>query len=450
MKEKLTNNLGLKFLSLGLAIFAWFMVVNVVNPLVVDSEEVPVEMINEDILSRANLTYEIIGKKTVTVTYEVRTRDRYRVSASDFYASADLANLYDVTGSIPVNVEVINRDARGLIEGAVTVKPGVVRIQTEELQRKRFDVVPDVGGEAEDGYAIGNVMVRPEYVYVTGPVSVVGQISSVGAEIDVSGIEADVSGSSRVILYDANGNELTDLKDQVSLSRTEVDYQVSVLRVKNLSLDFQVSGEVADGYRFTGVDSDVKTISVEGMKSALASLSMITVPGELLNVDGATGDVTVEVDLNELLPDNVSMAATSATEAMITLRVEELEERSIVFNTRSLQLTGMSEEYEYEFGDSQVTVWIRGLAEDLDRLDFGSLTGQVDVSMLSPGYVNVDVRVDLPEGFEVTGSDSLQLHITEIAPEEPPTEEGEADGESMAETTEMADIADTAETAETE
>ena len=65
MKEKLTNNLGLKFLSIGLAIFAWFMVVNVVNPLVVDSEEVPVEMINEDILSRANLTYEIIGKKTV-------------------------------------------------------------------------------------------------------------------------------------------------------------------------------------------------------------------------------------------------------------------------------------------------------------------------------------------------------------------------------------------------
>ncbi len=431
MKEKLTNNLGLKFLSIGLAIFAWFMVVNVVNPLVVDSEEVPVEMINEDILSRANLTYEIIGKKTVTVTYEVRTRDRYKVSSSDFYASADLANLYDVTGSIPVNVEIINRDARGLIEGAVTVKPGVVRIQTEELQRKRFDVVPDVSGEAEEGYAIGNVMVRPEYVYITGPVSVVGQISSVGTEIDVSGIETDVSGSSRVILYDANGNELADLKDQVSLSRTEVDYQVSVLRVKNLSLDFQVSGEVADGYRFTGVDSDVRTISVEGMKSALASLSMITVPGELLNVDGATGDVTVEVDLNELLPDNVSMAAASATEAMITLRVEKLEDRSVVFNTRRLTVTGMSDEYEYEFDDSQVTVWIRGLTEDLDRLDLGSLTGHADVSMLGPGYVNVSVEVELPEGFEQTRSEPMWIRIKEIAPEEPSEESGENGGESQ-------------------
>ncbi len=426
MKEKLTNNLGLKILSIGLAIFAWFMVVNVVNPLVVDTEEVPVEMINEDILSRANLTYELVGKKTVSVTYEVRTRDRYRVSASDFYAYADLANLYDVTGSIPVTVEVTNRDARGLIEGAVTVKPGVVRIQTEELQRKRFDVVPHVTGEAAEGYAIGNVMVRPEYVYVTGPISVVGQINSVGVEVEVPGIESDVSGSSRVILYDANGNELVGLEDKVTLSRGEVDYQVSVLRVKNLSLDFQVSGEVADGYRFTGVDSDVRTISVEGMKSALASLSTIMVPGELLNISGATQDVTVEVDLNELLPDNVSMAAASATSAMITLRVEKLEERGFSLNTRGLQLAGVSEEYEYEFEEDQVTVWIRGLSEDLDRLDSSSLVGLVDVSMLGAGDMDVDVEMELTEGFELMRSDPLQLHITLIGGEEEPGGEGES------------------------
>ncbi len=426
MKEKLTNNLGLKILSIGLAIFAWFMVVNVVNPLVVDTEEVPVEMINEDILSRANLTYELVGKKTVTVTYEVRTRDRYRVSASDFYAYADLANLYDVTGSIPVTVEVTNRDARGLIEGAVTVKPGVVRIQTEELQRKRFDVVPHVTGEAAEGYAIGNVMVRPEYVYVTGPISVVGQINSVGVEVEVPGIESDVSGSSRVILYDANGNELVGLEDKVTLSRGEVDYQVSVLRVKNLSLDFQVSGEVADGYRFTGVDSDVRTISVEGMKSALASLSTIMVPGELLNISGATQDVTVEVDLNELLPDNVSMAAASATSAMITLRVEKLEERGFSLNTRGLQLAGVSEEYEYEFEEDQVTVWIRGLSEDLDRLDPSSLVGLVDVSMLGAGDMDVDVEMELTEGFELMRSDPLRLHITLIGGEEEPGGEGES------------------------
>ena len=84
MKEKLTNNLGLKFLSIALAIIGWFMVVDVVNPLVEGTVEVPVEMINEDILTKADLTYEVVGKKSVTVTYQVRSRDRYRIKSSDF------------------------------------------------------------------------------------------------------------------------------------------------------------------------------------------------------------------------------------------------------------------------------------------------------------------------------------------------------------------------------
>lgn len=435
MKEKLTNNLGLKFLSITLAIFAWFMVVNVVNPLVVDSEEVPVEMINEDILSKANLTYDMVGKKTVTVTYEVRTRDRYKVSASDFYAYADLANLYDVTGSIPVTVEVIDRDARSLIEGGVTVKPGVVRIQTEELQRKKFEVVPHVNGKPEDGYAVGNVFVRPEYVYVTGAVSVVGQISSVGVEIDTSGADSDTSGSSRVILYDANGNELDDLGNDITLNRSEVEYQVSILKVKELSLDFQVSGEVAEGYRFTGVESDVRTVSVEGMRSVLASLGTIVVPGELLNIEGATSDVTVEVDLNELLPDNISMAAFSAQTAMIVLKVEPLAEQMVTLKVQKLELVGASQDYEYNFEEDEIAVWIRGLPEDLERLDVGALTGRADVTGMGPGYYSVEVVIDLADGFEILESDLLSVHIEDPNAGPGESEEGETEAETETEET---------------
>ena len=419
MKEKLTNNLGLKLLSVGLAVFAWFMVVNVVNPLVEASAEVPVEIINEDILKKANLTYEMIGKKTVTVSYEVRSRDRYRVSASDFTAYADLAYLYDVTGSIPVTVEISNRNVRSVIEGGFNVKPAVVRIQTEELQRKKFNVIPHLSGEAEEGYDSGGVTIRPEEIYVTGAVSVIGQISSVGVEIDISDADSDVTGTGKIVLYDANGNQLPDLMNDVTLNRMEVDYQVSILKVKNVGLGFQVTGEAAEGYRFTGVDCDVKSVSVEGLKSVLASLNTIVIPEELLNIDGAAADITVEVDLIALLPDNISMAEGSATKAVITLRIEKLEQRSISFNTRDLELIGTSEDLEYHFEDEQTTVWIRGLSEDLDKLDVNSLVGQVDVSALTTaGDYEVDVYVELSEGFDWVSSDWLQLYITEKWSEE--------------------------------
>lgn len=411
MKEKLTNNLGLKALSLALAIVAWFMVVDVVNPLVESSVEVPVEMINEEILTKANLTYEVVGKKTVTVTYESRTRDRYRIAPSDFYAYADLANLYDVTGSIPVSVEVASREIRGMIEGAPAAKPGVVRIQTEELQRKNFDIIPHANGEVEDGYAVGGVTVRPRQVYVTGPVSVVGQISSVGVEIDTSGATADLSGNARIVLYDANGNQQPDLMGEVALSRTEAEYQVSVLKVKTLGLDFQIAGEVAPGYRFTGVDCDVKSVPVEGLKSVLASVSALVVPGELLNIEGAASDVTVEVDLAGLLPDNISMTKDAPATAAITLRVEALEQRNLILNTDSLELVGASEEFDYEFEEERASVRIQGLAEDLDSLGPGMVAGKVDVTGLNEGTVTLGVQVELPEGFERVGSDRIQLHI---------------------------------------
>ena len=433
MRKKLTNNLGLKALSMALAIFAWFMVVDVVNPLVETSLEVPVEIINEEILSRANLTYEVVGKKTVSVTYAVRSRDRFRITAGDFYAYADLADLYDVTGSIPVNVEV-SREIRGMIDGTVGTKPGVVRIQTEELQRKNFDVIPHIRGETEEGYDVGDVTVRPKYIYVTGPVSVVGQISSVGVEIDMSGANADVAGTAKIALYDANGNQQPDLMDEVTLSRTEADYQASVLRVKTLGLDFQIAGQVARGYRFTGVDSDIKSVPVEGLKSVLASVSTLVIPGELLNIEGATKDVTVEVDLAALLPDNINMTKDAPATATITLRVEALEQRELVFDTAGLQLTGASDDFDYNFVSDKVSVQIQGLSEDLDSLGPGTVSGRVNVSGLEEGPAFVTVEADLPEGFEWVGSDRVEIHVTRKGPAGPhESETDQTEQEDMAE-----------------
>ena len=55
MKERLTNNLGLKILAVVLAIFMWLIMVNVSNPLMTETRTVAVEMVNENILEKSNL-----------------------------------------------------------------------------------------------------------------------------------------------------------------------------------------------------------------------------------------------------------------------------------------------------------------------------------------------------------------------------------------------------------
>lgn len=439
MKERLTNNLGLKILAVVLAVFMWLIMVNVSNPLMTETRTVAVEIINEDILEKSNLTYELQGKNTVTVSYDVRVRDQYRVTASDFYAYADLSQLYDVTGSIPVQVEIANDSVRPLIEGTPTVKPGVVQIKTEPLQRKRFDLRAHTTGTEQEGYALGQVSLNPGYVYVTGAVSVIGQISSAGVDLKIDGINSDQDGSARVKFYDANDNEL-NLGSEVRLNIEEVDYHITILNVKNLALDFQVGGTVRDGFRFTGVECDVKSVSVEGLKAALASVNTLTIPEEMLNVDGATGDVQVEVDLREILPDNITMANDSVTTALVTLKVEALTVKEVEYDLIDVMFEGGQESYSYYFEQDKVTLQVRGLSEDLERIQNGDIILGLDVEGMEPGVYPARFNASLRDGFELVGQSPVMITVEDLnaGPGESGDSEessglGQADEESGAE-----------------
>ncbi len=410
MKERLTNNLGLKIISVVLAIFTWLIMVNVSNPLIQDTREVPVEVLNESVLESANLTYELVGKKTVTVSYEVRTRDRYKIASSDFYATADLAELYDVTGAIPVTVEVSNREVRSLVQGTPSAKPGVVRIQTEPLQRKKFILEAHVTGEPESGFAPGPVTVNPEYIFATGAESDIGKINALGIEVNLEGANSDRTGAAQVRFYDSNGNELK-LADQVDLSLESVNYYATILQLKNVPLEFQVSGEAAEGYRYVGAEADIQSVELKGLKSTMDSVNQLTVPKELLNIDGAKGDVIVTVDLSQVLPSGVTAVNSGALTVQVTLKVERLVDREIDCSLENLILEGEREEYTYTMGAEYVTLTIRGLDEELDTFDETDVKLTADVSDLEPGLQPISIEAELSDGFELMGHGPMMIYV---------------------------------------
>ena len=127
-----TNKLVLKISSLAVAFLVWIIVVNVSNPIVTRNISVPLNVVNANIITDAGKTYSLMGANSVTVSYEVRSRDQSRISASDFNASIDLGDMYDITGAVPIAVEVVNN--KDLIIGAVASKPSIVRVSIEDLQ----------------------------------------------------------------------------------------------------------------------------------------------------------------------------------------------------------------------------------------------------------------------------------------------------------------------------
>ena len=55
MKRLLNHNLGLKIISVVIAFFVWLAVVYVSDPLVTGRQEIPLEVVNDDVMrSRGN------------------------------------------------------------------------------------------------------------------------------------------------------------------------------------------------------------------------------------------------------------------------------------------------------------------------------------------------------------------------------------------------------------
>ena len=437
MKEKLLNNFGLKAASLVVAVIVWMAVVNISNPVIEDSQTVSVDMRNEEVLKSSNLTYEILGKDAVTVSYQVRTRDRSLVKASDFHAYADLKD-YNVTGAIPITVE-LNKDKENLVKSdTITAKPMVIRIKTEALQSKKFDLqVNTKGTTPEDGYALGVISLSPDSVTVEGPETLIGQINHMGVEINVDHANADRSGTATPVFYDANGNGL-DIGNKVSVDREEIDYNVSILKAKDLTLNFEVSGQVAKGYRYTGVVCEIKSVPVVGTKSTLASLSSLSITSDKLNIDGLTADKVVELDLSQYLPPSTSVARNEYKNVTVKLKVEPLTTRVFTLKLNQLDKKGLSENYDYSFDKETSDVTIKGLKEDLDALQEKDLNAVLDLSDLEPGSNPGALTFEVSGGFEVVGFTPFNVTVSLKGP-----------GQTSEESTTAATTAATSASAET-
>ncbi len=433
MKEKQNKRSGLKLISVLCAFLVWLMVTNVADPVMTDTIEIPVEIENADILKGKGLTYEVVGKKTATVSYEVNTSNAYRIRSSDFRAYADLTEMWDVTGSIPVKVEVLNNN--GYLVSTPVSKTESIKIETEKLQRKRFEMQTTLVGELADGYQVGEIIMNPNHVYIEGPQSLIGQVSGVGIEILLDGLASDIYGTAETKYYDANGNKIV-LNSRLTSYCPESEYSVQVLKTKEATLDFEVGGEAASGYRFTGVECDVKSVPLVGLKSALASLTTITIPADVLSVEGASENVELTLNLADYLPEGVSLAGSIGTEVPVTLTVEKLAEEIFTVDVKYDSFTGDENGYVYRAEPGYVTMRVRALQEDLDLLELESGDLSIDVADLEEGMhiVSVALREELDPSYEVIYITSCNVNVTKASAG--PGAAAETTAESEAETEE--------------
>lgn len=422
IKSFFCKNILLKLSSVALSFALWFVVVTVDDP--VDQkrfQNIRVNMVNGELLEDNNQVYEVLDNTDIlkTVVFDAPKSVRDVIQAGDIIAEADLANL-TVTNTVEIKYSCPKYGAQVQnISGNVEY----VKLNIENRDRKWLNIEYKTIGTVAEGFVISKVSLGQNRLEIQGPASAVEQVKKAQVEINVADISDDISTSVSIHLLDRNGNEV----ERASLVKNldTVMVEVAVLSKKEVPVVYNVAGTPQEGYRWNGeVQKPIETITLAGPAKTLRKLKQITIGGDVLNVEGASEDVTFEFDIRDLLPNGLSIADPSFdSNVSVVVEIEKLVEKKLYLTQDTVQFVGMPESVSYQWhADEKPYIEIQGLQKDISGITLDNITAKVDIDAymskgelkeLKPGVYKLPIEVTIDADVDIITQAVLTIQVLE-------------------------------------
>jgi len=412
MKDKLKNNLGLKIIAFVFAVFLWWAVVNIDDPINTKQFYVDVAVTNPEVITNAGKSYQILDDtKTITVTIKARRKVLDEIKSSYIMATADLREMQD--SSVPIRVKVIGFE--GSYESA-TAYPQNIQVSVENTMKKTFPITTVANGTPRDGYVVGSMTASPKTVDISGPESAVSKISKVVARVDVSEMSSDATIETDLVYYDAAENRIDKTLLSSNCDKNGVSVSVDIWNTKKVQLQFDTSDiKPASGYAFTGIEVEPQTIRVAGTTEQLNALTQLEIRAEELKKRDVSANEEVIVDITKHLPEGIIMADSDESSVVVRILVEKAGTKTILLPVGSIQIENAPSKFNLEKGPEQeVELQFSGSKEALENLNSEKITASVDLSQYTEaGTYTVKVEItELPEGCTYIGEATIQIVLT--------------------------------------
>lgn len=424
MKEKLTNNLGLKLISVGLAMILWIIVVSIDDPVITRTfSGIEVEVLNADAVTSQGKTYEILdGSNNIAVSVSAKRSILEKISKDYIKATADLKEM-TILNSAAINVRTTRYSD---MITSITPLTKNLKLAVEDLDKKQLSITVETIGNPAKGYVVGNNSPSVNITTVTGAASKVSRISRAVATVDVSGRTSNIRTGAEVVLYDGNGDPVNS--SSVSVSVREIVVDVDILETKEISVSAAVSGTTAEGFAYTGLVSvDPETVLVAGSGTVFKNLESIVIPAEDISIDGITEDKSFVLNITDYLPSGIRLADSGYDGSVtVTAYVGKLENALIDIPTSNIFIDNIPEGFTVSFADGSGTkrVEVQGLNEVLTNLDASTIMGSIDASAMTPrepvegeeglhaGSYDAYVKWNMPPGVTVVGASMMEISIS--------------------------------------
>ena len=384
----LWSNLGLILLSLFLSTLIWATAVEQENPTLEQAfpSAIPVSLINTP---AGMIAY---GQTDARVSIVLRAPQSVwkALRPEDIRAFVNLSGLKPGTHNLPVQVQVGLRPVQ-----IRRVEPSTLVVYLEPMAQAEVLVRVRLEGNTPLGYIARPPESETLTVTVSGPASLVAQVVEARAVVSVEGRRADVDGEFDLRPYDAQGKEVP----YITLTPSRINIHITVEQLsgfRDLAVTARLTGQVASGYRISGITVDPPIVTVYGAPEVISQIPgyLETVPLDLENTKES-----LEVRLPLVAPERVSLLMK---EPVVVVRVTVVPIEGSMTVRRPVEVQGLTPGLTATVAPEEVEVILNGPLPVLEELRPEDVRVLVDLFNLTPGQYSREPQVVVtPPGVTV-------------------------------------------------
>lgn len=396
-------NWQLKLISLLLSVFTWFVICEYVDP----ETSVPVSNITisvdyeGSVPQKANLGLMTVIDQTVDVRVSGSRDTVALMDPKKITASLDLSNVtqsgeYD----LPVLIDLGGQNLTKEEQSVDTVR---VRFDTNRVANIKVNV--KVSGGVPEGLLLEDPTLLNNFIVVTGPTTIVDTIASAEVEIKQDMFTSTNTFKCDYIFIDKEGKVVD--KTFLSMDVETLNVTVPVVKEKTVPLSVTIinSSGGSDG-AFCAATIEPKNIKITGSVETLDALNAI----DLGVIDVAEKTESFTTPITVVLPNGVKNVDNVET-AKVSVTFNDVQTKTI--RVKNLKLENLPDGSKARISESSITVKVRGIAEDVNKLDENNISVIVDYAQAGnvEGTNRLNAVVVFPEKLKVGAVGKYQLTV---------------------------------------
>ena len=404
------NKLGSFLLAVSIALGLWLYVVNYIDTdyeLTLDNVSVGLE--GKSILT-ADRGLMILSEDEyrVSITVSGNRQDVSKINSGNIQVVADLSKIEE-PGEHKLTYNIILPG--DVPSGAVSYQkdPDRVTVEVARKKTKEIPVTVTYEGDVPADYIKDTAALELDHTYVeiSGPEDVVDQIHHAAITVDCTGRTESIYESLRYELQDQQGEPVD--AEWITTNVSEVKVYLPVVMVKKLPLTVTLVDGGGATAATTKLSIDPAYISISGSETALAAVEELDLG--IIELAQITKDQELTFDIT--LPEGITNVSNLPT-ATVSISFPKLATRE--FTITEFEHTNLASGMKWESLTKQLTITVRGLKAEIQRLNAADIIARVDLSGVENTSA-VEPEIIFPKSYEslgVLGSYSVSVQVTPL------------------------------------